>query len=206
MELDELKNLWKKQADAFQPRNEAEIAAMLQGRSKSVIAKLKRNVWIELAFTCIAGMALLVYALTLEASAVKNISIAILLVFVAYSIYYIKKLILLNNFNHSQDDIRTSLKKLVENLSSYLKYYRLSYTILYPVYFVLGILLGGIERKEHFFDVLTEPRTIAILSVLALAFYFSSTWLVNWLLRKLYGNHLQKLQDMLHDLDEKHEG
>jgi hypothetical protein len=201
MELDELKSLWKKQGDSFQQRNEVEIAAMLNGRSKSIIAKLKRNVWIELCFTLIAGVALLIYALTLEASAIRNVAIAILISFVGYSVYYIKKLILLNRFNTAGDNVRSNLENLVNNLSSYLKYYRLSYTVLYPAYFFLGVIFGGATQgSDRFFEVLAETRTIVLLLILALVFYFSSTWLVNWLLKKLYGNHLEKLKNILNDI------
>ena len=202
MELDDLKSLWKKQDDSFRPRNEMELVSMLNGRSKSIIAKLKRNVWIELVFTLIAGVGLLIYALTLESSALKNISIAVLIVFVGYTVYYIKKLILLTRFNSTGNNVRANLENLVENLSGYLKYYRLSYTILYPAYFILGVIFGGLERggPERFFEVLSETRTIIILLVFCLLFYFSSTWLVNWLLKKLYGNHLEKLKSLLSDI------
>lgn len=205
MELDELRSLWKKQGDSFQPRNEMEIASMLNGKSRSIISKLKRSVWLELVFTLIAGIGLLAYALTLDSSTLKIISISILLVFVGYTIYYIKKLILLTRFNSSGNDIRTNLETLVHNLSSYLRYYKLSYTILYPVYFVLGVIFGGLERggTERFFVVLQETRTIVILLVFCLLFYFSSTWLVNWLLKKLYGNHLEKLKRMLNDIQDE---
>jgi len=202
MELDELKSLWKKQGDAFRPRNEAEIASMLHGSSKSIVAKLKRSVWLELVITLVAGVAMLIYAVTLEPSPLKNISIAVLLVFLAYTVYYIKKLILLKKFDHSGLDIKTNLESLITNLSGYLKYYKLSYTILYPVYFCLGVIFGGLDQGyDRFFDVLAETRTIVVLAALALAFYFTSTWLVNWLLKKLYGNHLEKLKSLLKDID-----
>lgn len=205
MELDELKSLWKKQGESFRPRNEMEIVSMLNGKSRSIISKLKRSVWFELIFTLIAGIGLLVYALTLESGILKIISISILAVFVGYTIYYIKKLILLTRFNSSGENIRTNLEKLVNNLSGYLRYYRLSYTILYPVYFVLGVIFGGLERggTEHFFVVLQETRTIVILLIFCLLFYFSSTWLVNWLLKKLYGNHLEKLKRLLNDIHDE---
>jgi hypothetical protein len=204
MELEELKSLWKKQENSFRPRNEIEIAGMLNGTSKSIVSKLKRNVWLELTFTLLAGLALLIYAATLEASPLKKISIAILLVFVGYTGYYVKKLMLLSRFNTSGQDIRTNLESLVNNLSGYLKYYRMSYTILYPVYFVLGVVFGGLEQgSDRFFTVLTETRTIIILLLFSLAFYFSSTWAVNWLLKKLYGDHLQKLKNLLNDIHDE---
>jgi hypothetical protein len=204
MELDELKNLWKKQDDAFRPRNEAEITAMLKGKSKSIVAKLKRSVWFELVLTLLAGFALLFYAVTLESSALKNTSIAILLMFLVYTVYYVKKLLLLQRFEIGGENVRTNLENLISNLTTYLRYYKLSYTILYPVYFVLGVIFGGLRTApDRFFDILTEFRTIAILIALALAFYFSTVWLVDWFLKKLYGNHLQKLKQLLEDIHDK---
>ena len=201
MELDELKSLWKKQGDAFRPRNAAEIAAMLNGTSRSIVSKLKRSVWLELTVTVVAGVGLLAFALTLEESSLKNISIAVLIVFLGYMIYYIKKLSILNRFSRSDEDVRTNLERLVGNLTTYLKYYKLSYTILYPVYFCLGVVLGGLSQgADHFLEILTEVRTLVILGVIALGFYFSSTWLVNWMLTKLYGNHLEKLKLLLNDI------
>jgi hypothetical protein len=202
MELDDLKNLWKKQDIAFRPRNEAEITVMLKGRSKSIISKLKRSVWIELSFTLIAGVAMLVYAITLEPSPLKKYLITILVMFVGYTVYYIKKLILLNKFDNAGDNIRSNVENLIKNLAGYLKYYKLSYTILYPVYFFIGIIFSGLERgADHFFETLIETKkNIVILLVFGLVFYFASTWLVNWLLKKLYGNHLEKLKNLLHEI------
>jgi hypothetical protein len=202
MELEDLKSIWQKQNAGFPKKGEAEIALMLNGNSKSIIQKLKRSVLIEMIFTLIAGLALLVYALTLPAGALKWASISILIIFVAYTVYYLKKLRLLNSFDASSNKtVRANLEALVTKLSSYLRYYRLSYTILYPVYFFLGIIFGGLGRgKEHFVDVLSNPKTILYLAGIALLFYFSSTWLVKWLLKKLYGNHLEKLKKLLVDI------
>lgn len=204
MELDEFKDLWKKHGESFRSRNEAEIAAMLNGTSKSIISKLKRSVWIELSLTIVAGLALLIYAFTLEPSTLKNVSIGIVLLFLGYTAYYIKKLSLLRKFDSSKENIRKNLENLVDNLSSYLKYYRLSYTVLYPVYFCLGVVLGGLEGgAEHFNEVLAEPKTIAILGGLALLFYFISIRTVAWLLRRLYGTHVENLKNLLNDINDK---
>ncbi len=207
MELNELKDLWKKSDAEFRPKGTAEIASMLKGNRQSIISKLKRSVWIELLFTLVAGIALLVYALTLPSGALKWSAVSILLIFVAYCIYYIKKLRILNQFNPATENLRVNLERLIENLTSYLRFYRRSYTILYPVYFVLALIFGGIERGlDGFLNVLTQPRTIIYLSLLAALFYFVSTWLVNWLLKKLYGNHLEKLKKVYHELLDQTDG
>src|SRR5690242_3854480 len=122
MELEELKSIWKNNPD-FQTKDESEIASMLKGNSQSIIHKLKRSVWFELIFTAIAGIGLLVYALTLQSGALKWTSTSILILFVAYSFYYIKKLLLLNRFNPATGNIRANLEMLIENLMNYLKFY-----------------------------------------------------------------------------------
>jgi hypothetical protein len=200
MELDDLKDIWKKTDADFLRKNESEIALMLKGNSKSIVTKLKRSVWFELIFTIISGTALLIYALTLKSGALKWTSVSILMVFVVYSFYYIKKLSLLNRFDHGEN-LKASLENLIENLTSYLRFYKRSYSMLYPVYFLLALLFGAIERGfNDFLTALAKPETIAYLIFLAAVFFFCSTWLVNWLLKKLYGNHLDKLKNVLEDL------
>ena len=202
MELDELKDIWKKNEASFLPKAEAELASMLKGNSKSIVAKLKRSVWFELIFTLVSGIILLIYALTLPAGALKWTSVAILMVLVPYTVYYIKKLMLLNQFNGADDNLKANLEKLVESLTSYLRFYKRSYSVLYPVYFCLALVFVAIERGlDEFLNVLTKAQTIVYLLFLASIFFFASTWLVDWLLKKLYGSHLEKLKNLLTELN-----
>jgi hypothetical protein len=202
MELDELKDLWKKNDAGFRPKDEAELANMLRGNSKSIVDKLKRSVWFELIFTLIAGLVMLIYAFTLKSGTLKWTSVSLLILFVAYSFYYIKKLSLLNRFYQGQDNLKANLEKLIDSLTSYLRFYKRSYSTLYPVYFFLALLFVAIERGlSEFLHTLGQPKTIAYLTFMAVVFFFCSTWLVNWLLRKLYGNHLDKLKGVLKDLN-----
>jgi hypothetical protein len=202
MELDELKDLWKRSDAVFQPKADTELASMLRGSSKSIVGKLKRSVWIELGFTLVSGIVLLIYALTLPSGALKWTSVSILAIFVAYSFYYVKKLMLLKSFKPTEGNLRVALENLTENLSGYLKFYKRSYTLLYPMYFCLALLFGAIERGfERFVTILSEPKTIAYLLGFATLFYVGSTWLVSWVLKKLYGNYLEKLKVLLKDLN-----
>lgn len=201
MEIDDLKAIWKK-GENFEPKNEAQIASMLKGQSKSILNKLKRNVWFEMIFTLISGIILFIYALTLESGALKWTSISIIVLFAVYSIYYIKKLMLLNKMDWGNENIKANLETLVANLNGYLKFYKRSYTILYPIYFVLSLLFVAIERgMENFTEHLMKIETIVYLVGLATLFYFCCTWLVDWFLKKLYGNHLDKLKRLLEELE-----
>lgn len=199
MELEDLKSIWK--TGEFRPKDSEEIAVMLRGNSMSIVSKLKKSVWFELLITIVAGVALLVYALTLPSGALKWTSISILVLLVAYSFYYVKKIMLLNRFNSANENLKSNLENLYRNLSGYLKFYKRSYTILYPVYFVLGLLFGAIERGTHeFIDSMLHVKTIAYLICIAVFFFFCSTWLTHWYLKKLYGNQMDKLRKLLTEL------
>ena len=202
MEIEDLKDIWREQSEGFKPKDETELATMLQGKSRSIIARLKRNVWFELIFTFLGGLALLTYALTIPGGALKWTSISILILFAIYSLYYLKKLRLLNEFNAGNEDIKANLGRLTASLTSYLKFYRRSYSILYPVYFFLGLLFTAIEQGMiGFLSRITKPAIFIPLLLGAVVFFICSTWLTSWYLRKLYGNHLDKLKGLLRELE-----
>lgn len=202
MEIEDLKEIWKKQSEGFTPKNEAELAMMLKGRSTSIVTRLKRNVWFELIFTFIGGLALLAYALTLPGGYLKWTSIAILIVFAVSPVYYLKKLRLLNRFDPTHENLKENLRKLVGELEGYLKFYKRSYSVLYPVFFVLGLLFTAIEHgAASFLHKVTRPDVYLILLPGAALFFVFSTWLTSWYLKKLYGNHLEKLEGLFRELD-----
>lgn len=201
MELEELRSIWKNNEPGFQRKDETEIASMLTGRSLTIIDKLKRNVRFELIFALAVSVCLLIYALTLPSGKLKWTSIAILLMCIGYTFYYIKKIILLNRFDPAKENIRANLVSLIDKLSGYLKFYRRSYTVLYPVFFCLGLIFGALEREaSQSLDTMFKPVSLFYLVVMAAVLYLLSTWLINWYLKKLYGNHLEKLKSLLHDI------
>lgn len=201
MELEDLKSIWKSSEPEFKPKDEQEIALMLKGKSKSIIDTLKRNVWFELAFTILITVGLMLYALSLPNGALKSTSISLLLLCIAGAFYYIKKIILLNRFEGVNENLRDNISMLIKNLTSYLKFYKNSYAILYPVYFALGLVFGAIERgTAKYIEFLSQPKMIAYLVLMAGVFFFTSTRFVSWYLKKLYGRHLDKLKNLLEEI------
>jgi hypothetical protein len=202
MELDDLKDIWKNNPPEFKVKDEAELALMLKGNSKSIVGKLKRSVWLELIFTFIAGIVFLIYALTLEPGALKWTSISFIVLFVAYSFYYIKKLYLLNRFNPGEGNLKTNIDNLIASMNGYLRFYKRSYTILYPTYAILGLIFGAMEQGyDRFIKSISQPSGIAALVFMVIFFFFCSTWLTNWYLKKLYGNHIEKLNSLARELE-----
>lgn len=202
MELEELKTIWKQNDPVFRHKDEAEIALMLKGKSMSIIARLKRNVWFELIIVVLSSVVLLLYAITLKNGALKWSSISVLLISLGASVYFVKKLLLLNRYQEVNENLHDTLALLIANLRSYLKFYKNSYAVLYPIYFFLALLFGGLERgPAKYIDFLLHPSTIITLLVFAVLFFVTSTWAADWYIKKLYGDHLAKLQGLLDDLN-----
>jgi hypothetical protein len=201
MELDDLKSIWNQSKPGFETKQEEEIASMIKGRSNSIISKLKRSVWFELIFTIICGLGLGICALMLESGAMMWTIVSLIVLFVSYLFYYVKKIILLNQFDSSAENLKNSLQHLFNRLTTYLTFYKRSYAILYPVYFCLGILFGALERgMDDFLHHMSQPKTILYLVLLAGVFFICTVLITNWYLKKLYGNHLDKLKELLNEL------
>jgi hypothetical protein len=201
MELDDLKDIWQKDK-VSQLYSEAQLTNMLRGSSNSIVAKLKKSVWFELIFTLVAGVGFLIYALLLPTGAFKWITASILFLFVVYAIYYIKKLLLLNRFENNEENLKTNLERLLANLTAYLKFYKGSYTVLYPVYFGLGILFGALEiGRDNFMIRATDPMWLILLFGVAIGFFVISMMFAKWYFKQLYGNHIDKLKELLRDLN-----
>lgn len=202
MELEDLKSIWKQNGPEFHQKGEAEISLMLKGKSISIIARLKRNVWFELILAVLSSAALLLYAIGLKNGALKWSSISVLVMTLGASIYFIKKLLLLNRFEKMNENLHDTLALLIASLRNYLKFYKNSYAVLFPIYFFLALLFGALERGPgKYIDFLFQPSVIITLLVFAVLFFVISTWAANWYVKKLYGDHLAKLQGLLDDLD-----
>jgi uncharacterized membrane protein (DUF485 family) len=201
MELEDLKSIWK--GNLFEAKQTDEIAAMLKGRSNLTIARLKRSVRFELLLTIAFGLLLLYLAITLRSGAVKWSIVSMVLLGFAYIIYYVMKMRVLNRFDPSQQNIRENLEKLVSSMEAYLKFYKTSYTILYPVYFFLGVVFVALERgMDAFLHQLGQPETILRFAFVSLVVLVVSLFLSKWYLKKLYGNHLDALKELLRDIKE----
>ena len=202
MELDELKNIWKNR-DTFQPKPESEILVMLKGKSSSIIDKLKRNLLLELVFTSVAFLVLLYYSFTLQNGALKWSFIAFLILFSGYIIYYLKQLNVFRQFRTSDENLRTNLENLIHDLDKYLRFYKMSYSLLYPIFFMLILLFVIMDRgMDGFLASMMEIKMILYMLFLIGVFLASSLWFTNWYLNKLYGNHVEKLKELLNDINE----
>ncbi|MDL5049236.1 hypothetical protein QQ054_24790 [Oscillatoria amoena NRMC-F 0135] len=201
-ELDDLKSIWKQQPQGADAKNTDEIARMLHGKSTSIVSRLKRSVWFELSFTVVCGIALAAYGLQAKSGQLAWMVLTLSVIFAAYILYYIKKLMLLSRYELSHGNLKTNLENLINGLSAYLSFYKRSYTILYPVFFCLGLLFGAIDAGLDNFIQRFKQLSFLIWFILVTGVFMVGVYkITDWYLQKLYGNHLEKLKGLLNELE-----
>ena len=207
IELEDLKNIWsiKIKNDIGQQTIEKEkIRLFLKKKSTSIIDKLRKNLLGEIIMflVCLILVACVpVYFQTKEIAIICALIIGF--IFVPYLIYYLKKYNELKKFFSYNQNIKSSLQLLISQLEKYLNIYFWGSLLLTPI---SGFLLGFAILYEMkalgfliYVDVFSSANLALILSF-ALLLTILSYPIMKWYIKKLYGQHLEKLKDCLKEL------
>lgn len=219
MELDSLKELWKEQDDrlAYQENNE-EILSMLRKRSQNPIAKIKRNLrWELIAVIIIYSIAIWHYIVSWRGQ-YWEIAVLLFLVGASFVFYYYHKNKLLKQMQCVACEVKSNLQQQLKTLERYVRFYYISGTLLTPVvYYVAGLIIffktpgfAGSDnplatRAQPILNHITEHSyfTEFLVSgvILALGAYFINGWYLN----KMYGQHIQRLKELLRQMEDMEE-
>ena len=222
MELDSLKDIWKDLDESdLQPGRDVPISSMLHKRSQSTIARLKRNLNRELIAVLIIYSLTIWYIITFQ-HMYSELALLLALVGGAFLLYYYRKNRLLKQMECVACEVRSNLKQQLGTLEKYVRFYFIAGTILTPLaYFAAGmiILFNAQEVNSHVVDVSIDAQTsvsqmpiaqhisnhrffvlfLSIGAALTVGSYFVNRWLIG----KLYGQHIQKLKDLLIQMDDE---
>lgn len=208
-ELEDLKNIWSKtiEKDVGQQVVEQEkIRALLNKKSTNIIDRVRKNLFGEiiLFFVCLLLVASVPVFLRTKEVTVLCV-VVICFIFIPYLIYYIKKYNELKRFFSYNQDIKTSLELLIIQLDKYLNIYFWGSLLLTPISGFLSGFAILYEMKALgfliYFDVFSSATLSMILSF-ALLLTLVSYPIMKWYIRKLYGQHVEKLKDCLRELNE----
>jgi len=208
IELEDLKNIWsnKIENDIGQQAIEQEkIRALLNKKSTNIIDHVRKNLLIEIImfFVCLLLIACVPIYFHYKEVTILCV-IVIMVVFVPYLIYYIKKYNELKKFFSYNQDIKSSLQLLITQLEKYLSIYFWGSLLLTPISGFLSGFAVLYEMKALgfllYFDVFSSATLSMILSF-ALLLTLLSYPIMKWYIRKLYGQHLEKLKDCLKELN-----
>lgn len=204
MELDNLKQLWRS-LKVDEPHNDDEqIMRILQKKSHSPIAKMKRNLFVELVAVIILYGFPIWYFVQTSGGRFIEISIFLFVAALLFIFYYYKKNKLLGEMQCVTCEVRSNLQKQLATLEKYVRLYFIGGIVLTPVaYFAPGLIVilkyPGRDVSAEFTNSTAYIVFIVIGIVISIGSYFFSRWYI----RMLYGQHINKLKYLLMQTEEK---
>jgi hypothetical protein len=206
MELDNLKTIWKEMGADTAGTSTEELEQMLSKKSKSPIAKLKRNLfWEMIVVVVLYGSTTLYYFIKNDAGMFYLAWIMILLS-ALYGWYYVSKRKLLLNMECVTCEVKSNLNTQLKTLEKYLKLYLWAGTLLVPIILMCcGVIIYFNNPapadlpagKNEFF-----PYFLAGMFIFSLIITIPLFFLNKWYIHLLYGRHVKKLRAIVNEMNE----
>lgn len=205
MEIDHLKELWQQQDPEKTPEN---LGPMLEKKSNGPIAKMKRNLLVELIIVVVTYGIAIIYFFTAFSGRLNSLAWVYLFIGLVFIIYFARKNKLLNEMECMACQVKSNLSKQVDVLEKYTRFYLLAGTAIIPLLALYSYLvLIPQSRYVNGNRNLSQGETSLLLEMilwpgvtilLTIGFYFLNKWYV----KKLYGNHINKLKLMLEQMED----
>lgn len=217
MELDSLKEIWKDQEKGMDryPDSNTEILSMLGKKSQSPVAKIRRNLLLELITIIVVYIAFIIYFALNKHGRYWELSIMMALVGIGFVFYYYHKNKLLKSMQCVTCEVKSNLQTQLHLLEKYVRFYFIAGTLLTPILYyltgliilykakpgyisgeVLGdraqVMLNTVPKHQFFTEFLIGGVVITVL------IYFANKWYI----KKLYGQHISHLRELLRQMDE----
>jgi hypothetical protein len=211
MELDELKaSLNKHLEQPAAPLEAWGLERAMQGKTRSVLSKLKRSVWIEI-IASVLFLALFVYEALFSEWRVMRIYFGtfsvLFLIFLPILVVLLKRITALQG---NSLPVKSSLQKLTSILREYVKRYFQFTMALIPICIVYAGSLSYMDDSSYrnpqmeamVSNVFTSSTQVLVflgvyLIVLAAGIYFFTKWYLN----RLYGRYINDLEKHIAELE-----
>ncbi len=201
MELEQLKSVWQAEA-ALQNQDQdpggREIQAALLQKGRSSLARIRRNImvelgllWLLLALTAVWLQPYWPFLLLWERWALPGMAVLGLA-------FYGLKLVALGQLQ-AHLPLKTQLQRRTYWLGHYLQFYRFAVVALVPLLGAGGVGYGYFRASAYHAQPLTMD--FAWIGLIALAYAGLAAWFSRAYVRRLYGRYFQQLQDTLAELD-----
>lgn len=207
MDLDQFKEMWSEVGHHEQGPSAEELQALLQKKSKSPIAKMKRNLLIELIFVLVLYVSTVYYYFAHFTGGMLGLAWMLMLIGVFYLLYYYQKRKLLNKMECVSCEVKSNLSMQLITLEKYVRFYMWSGVVMFPVVFIFSCLVvffyspevsTNPQIKEKAFVAVFVAVIIVFAAVLTIPMYFINKWYV----RKLYGQYVDQLKLIVQEMSE----
>lgn len=206
MELENLKTIWKDVGTKTAATSAEELELLLSKKSKSPIAKLKRNLFWEMMAVVVTYGGTIIYYLLQNQTGMLYLALLMGVLGALYGWYYFTKRRLLLNMECVTCEVKSNLSTQLVTLEKLLKLYLWAGTLLVPVilmvsgvivYFTSPLPKDVPLSKEAFFIYF-----FIALFIISLAFTIPVFFLNKWYINLLYGRHVKKLRQIVNEMNE----
>lgn len=203
MELDDLKHIWQQNQELSkspQDIDNQKVMEMTRQKSKDLMAKLRKNLEFDVTVSCFF-IPPLVYVLFVKNIATYHKYIAgFFIVYIFVSLYYYWKEIKSYKELNLKNDLLSTLKfteqKFSERVKSLVIYNNITVIPMGFYGFIACSQLGHYITNSNYEITITEIIIAASFNIPFGYFY------MRFVIKKLYGEHLQKLKQLLIELEQ----
>ncbi|MFY7841025.1 MAG: hypothetical protein ACOVP7_12160 [Lacibacter sp.] len=207
MELDQLKEMWGAVENKQTQTSEEELQLMLQKKSKSPIAKMKRNLTIEMWVVVVLYLWIIIDYIVSFKGLILMIPLLFFVIGAGFFVYYVRKRKLLQQMECVTCEVKSNLQLQLKILEKYIRFYLLAGTALVPITIIFMCTIMFFYAPEVQQVRAKQPLpfvyfllAIGIFSiVITVPVYFLNKWYV----RKLYGQHAEKLKQIVNEMNEE---
>lgn len=203
MNLDELKILWDSQEQGVSADRVSrdEVLALLEGKGKSALGRINRNILIEMGVVALFGI-LWILMLLSKATPPSGLEIGSVFLYVVLSaLFYSWKFSSLNAAKLEGKNLKSALQHTVKVMRRFMRIYYWAGWVLVPLFVPIGLLYGVVHDGLELSEVPTAGWIR--LGIVAVVFTAISIVFVKWYVQKLYGKHYKVLQGALSELEEE---
>ncbi len=202
MDLDNLKQELKTKLEATgHTRSPAQLEQLINGKSRSVIGKLKRSILFELLFTLLVIVVVIIIVLASNRYHFPGLSAFIITGCLVFGIYVWRLQQRIHFYQKNAASVKEKLQQIIHILQRYTRLYFQLTMILLPIAFIMGYVFAATEKKQadstNSYSIYGTLFYIAFAIVWSVLMYFFTKWYI----KKLYGNYLQQLKDQLKELE-----
>lgn len=206
MELDDLRRQWQQPEKAAPPAiTPAELHALLRRQRGGLIEKMRRNTYWEASVASVLVVPTLLIFLAYNHGPLAMLyagALSLLTAIMAY--YYYKVIRLLRRLAENTGSVRGHLERLYAGLRQLLRfYYRLTLaTMPGAMLLIYGFFVGKeLLRPDGFRTSLLAEVGVGLL-LLGAVLQTGVVYATRWWMQRLYGQHLDRLEGQLRELDE----
>lgn len=202
MELEKLKELWDDSNNSSLPINEEGLSKILNQDSRCPIALIKRNLKLEVLFVILFyGFVIWLISNQVDSNLLYFDILLLILVGMLFCIYAFYKYKLLNKMECVACEVKSNLNLQLNSLEKLVKlYFKVGNIGVVFVYLIAGAI-SFLESKD---DKVQFPHALEIIIFLSIGLIIAiiNYYISRWYIFNLYGKHIQKLKNILYEMDE----